>query len=160
MAIVLRRACEEDLTRLWEMQVRAFRPLLEKYQDDGTNPACDSLETVLCRFRQPCTDYYLILEDGSPVGGVRIVRRGEDRCRISPLFIAPEHQGKGFAKAAIRRLEELYPYVQWELNTILQEKGNCRLYEKMGYRRTGEYEEINERMTLVYYRKLKKNAVR
>ncbi len=42
----------------------------------------------------------------------------------------------------------------WQLETILQEEGNCYLYEKMGYRRTGETEVINERMTLVNYRKL------
>jgi hypothetical protein len=55
-------------------------------------------------------------------------------------------------------LEGMYTGVTWELNTILEETGNCRLYEKLGYRRTGEYERINERMTLVYYRKLSRNG--
>lgn len=154
MAVVLRRASEADLPELWDMQVRAFRPLLEKYRNDSTNPACEPLEKVCARFRQPNTDYYVICEDGQPVGGVRVVRREGSRCRIAPLFVVPEHQGRGVAKAAMHLLEELYPSVQWELNTILQETGNCRLYEKMGYRRTGEYEKVNERMTLVYYRKL------
>ena len=41
----------------------------------------------------------------------------------------------------------------WELDTILQEHGNCYLYEKMGYRQTGQTKVINERMTIVYYKK-------
>ena len=155
MLVTLARAEERDVPLLWKMQVRAFEPLLRKYQDDSTNPACESLEKVTARFRHPCTDYYLVYADGDPVGGVRVVRREGGRCRISPLFVVPEYQGRGIAQAVLRQLEALYPEVQWELNTILQETGNCHLYEKMGYRRTGEYEKINERMTLVYYRKLK-----
>jgi hypothetical protein len=42
------------------------------------------------------------------------------------LFLSPLNQiGKG-----------------WILNTILQESGNCHLYEKIGYRKTGEMEKI------------------
>ena len=33
------------------------------------------------------------------------------------------------------------------------EKGNLYLYEKMGYKQTGKTEVINERLTLVFYRK-------
>ena len=39
------------------------------------------------------------------------------------------------------------------LDTILQEEGNCYLYEKLGYKRTGKIEHINERMDIVYYEK-------
>ena len=40
-----------------------------------------------------------------------------------------------------------------ELDTILQEKKNCYLNEKMGYRRMDEQEGINDRLTLVFYEK-------
>ena len=39
------------------------------------------------------------------------------------------------------------------LDTILQEEGNGYLYEKLGYKRTGKIENINERMDIVYYEK-------
>jgi hypothetical protein len=42
---------------------------------------------------------------------------------------------------------------KWELDTILQEKGLCHLYEKLGYRKTGKTEEIKEGMTIVFYEK-------
>jgi hypothetical protein len=40
-----------------------------------------------------------------------------------------------------------------EMDTILQEKGNLHLYEKMGYHRTGKVEHINDRMDIVFYEK-------
>ena len=42
----------------------------------------------------------------------------------------------------------------WELDTILQERGNCYLYEKLGFKKTEKTEIINEKMTLVFYEKL------
>ena len=41
----------------------------------------------------------------------------------------------------------------WELSTILEEKGNCYLYEKLGYHPTGNTQVINDRLTLIFYHK-------
>ena len=41
----------------------------------------------------------------------------------------------------------------WCLDTILQEKGNLYLYEKMGYHQTGKVEHINDQMDIVFYEK-------
>lgn len=40
------------------------------------------------------------------------------------------------------------------IDTILQEKGNLHLYEKMGYVQTGKVEHINEKMDIVFYEKI------
>ncbi|GIO39496.1 hypothetical protein J41TS12_43570 [Paenibacillus antibioticophila] len=51
-------------------------------------------------------------------------------------------------------IEDMYNDARyWELDTILQEQGNCYLYEKLGYRRTGEIKQINDEMTIVSYEK-------
>lgn len=73
--------------------------------------------------------------------------------RISPIFIMPEFQGRGIAQKALRLCEEAHGSGNWELDTILQEPKNCHLYEKMGYRRTGKTEVVNDRLTLVFYEK-------
>ena len=39
------------------------------------------------------------------------------------------------------------------LDTILQEKGNIHLYEKLGYKRTGKIERISYLMDIVYFEK-------
>ena len=68
-------------------------------------------------------------------------------------FIMKEFRGRGYAQQAMRLAEEIHGSSGWELDTILQEKGNCHLYEKLGYRQTGETKVVNERLTLVFYRK-------
>lgn len=73
--------------------------------------------------------------------------------KISPIFILPTYRNRGIAQMAILCAEELHGKAAWELDTILKEKGNCFLYEKMGYRATGEMKRVNEKMTLVYYEK-------
>jgi hypothetical protein len=65
----------------------------------------------------------------------------------------PEYCGMGVAQAAIRAAEAIHGNDNWRLDTILQEKGNCHLYEKMGYHQTGEMKVINDKMTLVFYEK-------
>jgi len=136
------------------MQVEAFSDLLEKYRDYDISPANEPMSKVMERLEQPFTYYYFIMDGDTAVGAVRVVdmKDGSPK-RISPIFIMKEHRGKGFAKAAIRAVEKLHGTENWSLDTILQEEGNCRLYEKMGYRRTGDTQVINERMTLVFYEK-------
>jgi GNAT superfamily N-acetyltransferase len=75
-------------------------------------------------------------------------------CRIAPVFILPEYQNGGIAQKVFKMVEEKYkPEKGWILDTILQEKGNCYLYEKMGYEKTGKMERIHENMDIVYYEK-------
>ena len=154
MKLELKRARVEDAERIWNMQIESFRELLERYRDMETNPGNEPLEKAVMRINQPFTYFYFIEADGQTVGAIRVVDRknGEPK-RISPLFVLPEFQGRGYAQAAILEAERLHGSDNWSLDTILQEKGNCHLYEKMGYRQTGETEVVNERMTLVMYRK-------
>lgn len=152
--VKLRRADIDDAREIHAMQVEAFAALLEKYQDFDTNPASESVEKVEARLRQDVTYYYFICMGQQKVGAVRVVEqkeRGRNK-RIS-IFILPEFQDRGIAQEAIRLCEEMHGSEKWELDTILQEPGNCHLYEKMGYRQTDRREVVNERLTLVFYEK-------
>ncbi|WP_172251335.1 GNAT family N-acetyltransferase [Saccharibacillus deserti] len=153
MSITLSLAGPEDAHTIHDMQIRAFAPLLEKYRDTNTSPASESVKDVRRRIEQPFTDYYVIQKDAKTVGAIRIVR-SESRCRVSPVFVLPEYQGRGIARETFKWIEAMYADApRWELDTVLQEEGNCRLYESLGYRRFGEHKVVNERMTLVYYEK-------
>ena len=143
-------ACAE---RIHAMQVQAFMPLYEKYRDAETNPATESVERVRARLADPATRFFLIQMRGAYVGAIR-VQCCDGYCRISPLFVLPEYQGQGIAQQAMRLAEKEYPGIcAWRLDTILQERGNCHLYEKMGYVQTGLQHVINEKMTLIEYEK-------
>ena len=154
MNVELVRASMEDAETIWRMQRIAFAELLERYQDFDTNPGNEPLEKVQWRFSFPATYFYFIQVDGVNAGAIRIIAHHDDSPKkISPLFVLPQFQGKGIAQAAIREAERIHGSDNWCLDTILQEKGNCHLYEKMGYRQTGETRVINDRLTLVLYKK-------
>lgn len=93
------------------------------------------------------------------MGGIRIRHhhkgeKAEHVSWISPLFIIPTFQGKGIAQRVIQKVFSLYPEtLTWKLDTIKKETGNCHLYEKCGFVRSGTEEVINEHMTLVEYEK-------
>ena len=160
MRISLKKASIRDAEAIHRLQVESFLPLLRKYRDYDTNPANEDVERVIDRLKQPHTTYYFIMLDGVRIGVIRIIYDDEvRRARISPMFIIPEHQGKGYGQDAMTLVEDVVDAERWELETILQEEGNCYFYEKMGYRRTGVTRELNDRMTIVSFQKLhrKKN---
>ena len=134
--------------------LEAFSKLYKKYQDTETSPATEPVEKVLGRLQQPFTYYYLIECDDKVVGAIRVVDKKEDgkaKC-ISPIFVLEQFRNRGIAQAAIIAAEKIHGSEHWELDTILEEEGNCYLYEKMGYYKTGKTEKINDRLTLVHYK--------
>ena len=155
MEVSLTTATVDSTEEIWKIQVEAFMPLLEKYRDYDTSPASEPADRVKERLEQSRTYYYLIKADGKTVGAIRVVDEKSPDCRkrISPICVLPKYQNQGIAQRAIAIAEEIHGAENWELSTILQEKGNCHLYEKMGYHRTGEEKVINERLTLVFYEK-------
>lgn len=60
MDITLIRANLNDAENIHKMQVKAFTPLLKKYQDFETNPANESIDKIIERLNQPYTNYYYI----------------------------------------------------------------------------------------------------
>lgn len=144
-----------ETEKLWRMQVQAFQDLWEKYRDDETSPAKESVQKVRTKCSQPFSYCYFIESDGVTVGAIRVVDRhrpGEAK-RIAPVFIMQEYRNRGLAQQAIRLAEEIHGSSGWVLDTILQEERNCRLYEKLDYYRTGKIKVIHDQMTLVFYRK-------
>lgn len=154
MKIELCEAGIADTPTIHRMQVEAFTPLYEKYKDDETSPVKDTVDKILARMAQPETTYYKIMADDILVGAIRIFQFSEELCRVSPIFILPEYQNRGIAQSVFNVIERIYCKASiWCLDTILQEEGNCYLYEKLGYIRTGKEEIINENMTIASYEK-------
>ncbi len=157
--VQLIRATAKDLYDLYRLQVEAFTPLYEKYHDDDMSPAKESIDRVSWKLNTcPNSYFYFILSGEDIVGAIRIVRDyssdDDSIMHISPLFISPKYQGRGYGKAAIEEAFKLWDKTRtWRLATIKEEEKNCRLYEKCGFVRRGKEERFNDYMTLVYYEK-------
>ena len=155
--IELKLVTEGEAESLHRLQVEAFMPLYEKYQDDDTSPVKESLKRVTEKIIEENSDFYFIVFRGEKVGGVRVrwhqgKKVYENVNWISPIFIIPKFQNKGIASTVIEQLFDIYPdTIEWRLDTIKQERGNCHLYEKCGLVRVGEDIVVNEKMTLVDY---------
>lgn len=154
IGIELIQAKKEDMETIWKMQLEAFAGLLEKYNDYDMSPGAEKFDMVMARFEQPWTIYYFIVANSERVGVIRIIdKKDGSKKRISPIWIMPEFRNKGYAQQAILAAEKIHGSKNWCLDTILQEKGNCHLYEKLGYHQTGKIEHISEIMDIVFYEK-------
>lgn len=147
-------AKEEDADFLHQIKYLSFLPLYEKYHDDDTSPVKETVEKVIKCIQMEHSDYYLIRWQNEFIGGVRVVEREVGIYHIGPLFILPKFQNQGIGYQVMNKLFASYPQViTWRLDTILEEKGNCHLYEKCGFVRTGAERKINDQMTLIDYEK-------
>ena len=155
MIVKIDKATLADAELIYEMQIKAFSSLLEKYQDFDISPGAEKIDRIIQRLNQRFTDYYIIKYNECNVGAIRIIRiEKEDKCRVSPIFILKEYQNKGIAQNVFELIENKYkPSNGWILDTILEEKGNCYLYEKIGYMKTGKIDKIKDNMHIVYYEK-------
>lgn len=148
------RAGLKDCDAIWKMQIEAFADLLDKYQDYETSPGNETKEKIESKLLQNVTYFYYIFEDDDLVGAVRVVdKKDESRKRIAPIFIMKEYRNRGLAQKVFVEIEKIHGCDNWKLDTILQETGNCHLYEKVGYTKTGVVEKINDKMDIVYYEK-------
>jgi len=153
LSILLEKALLEDCQEIYDLQIKSFRTLLNKYQDYGYSPGAEQIERTIQRFQEPITNYYFISLSGKHIGALRICNF-DKLCKLKQIFILPEYQGHGYAQQAITMIEQLYPSAErWELDTILQEEKLCYLYEKMGYKKTGQTQKIKAGMDIVFYAK-------
>ncbi|HSP21195.1 MAG TPA: GNAT family N-acetyltransferase [Planococcus sp. (in: firmicutes)] len=154
MKVTLTKAMESDAPALLAMQKTAFCPLLEKYQDYGTSPAMETIDRTRTRIAEPSGGFFKIEVDSEWAGAMCIRREKEGAYWIGPIFVLPAFQRRGIAQQAMWEAEKLFSgATEWKLATLLEEQGNCYLYEKMGYARIGSYVTINDKATLVYYEK-------
>ena len=141
----------EEAEVLAAIQKAAFQPLYERYHDDG-NPHLRGAEDILKRLSREDFRCYTIREDGEIVGGIFYKCAGRtifvdplqpDDCYLGRIFIRPDRQGRGIAKAAIRRTMTEFPAARrfWVDYPADLEK-NRRCYEGCGFRDTGMRTEV------------------
>jgi predicted acetyltransferase len=158
LVVKLEKAIESDANAIFEIQVNAFKPLLEKYKDFNTNPANETINRVVTRINNPTGDFYKIIVENVHVGAIYVFWKEQTEFWISPMFILSTYQGQGIAQQAITLIEKLFPHAtSWELATIMEEERNCYLYEKLGYIKTGVIKQLNDNTTLGFYKKIKQS---
>lgn len=150
MNIKLREIGENELRTAWLMQKRGFLDIFLKYFD-RISPVRNTYSNFRSKYKD--IDMYWIVYGNQKVGEIWIgIKDGIGY--LANLFVLKPYRNKGIAQQAMILSEALYPQCDvWRLDTIKQERGNCHLYEKLGYIPTGEEKVINRRMTIINYEK-------
>lgn len=152
--ITLEKATPDDVHALHAMQVHSFASHLEKYQDKTTNPACETHEKTLFRITDPLRGFFKILKDGVLVGGIGVKHSAPGTLFVGPVFVDPAFRNQKIAQRALTLLEEQFLAMErFQLAAVVQEKGSIHLYEKLGYIATGEVQNINALLDVMFFSK-------
>ena len=152
MNVELKRATIDDIDEIIKMQKESFKALLDRYNDGDINPYNESFDKV--KYKIENYYYYFIVIDGEKVGAIAVNdKKDGTKKKIAPIYILPRFQNKGYGQLAMKEVERIHGEANWKLDTILEEKGNCHLYEKFCYKQTGKFEKISDIQTIVFYEK-------
>jgi ribosomal protein S18 acetylase RimI-like enzyme len=131
--MTLRPATDSDQPALFDLHRAVFREHIEKIWgwDESWQRANFAVEFA-------CAATSVIEQDGRIVGYVQILDK-EDRIHVQNIAISPEYQGKGSGSRILKNLQLQAAARQVPLqlgafrtNTLAQ-----KLYERLGFRRTG-----------------------
>ncbi|HJR82203.1 MAG TPA: N-acetyltransferase [Anaerolineales bacterium] len=126
--IRIRRMTEADLPEVEKTDTASFNPLWQ-------NP----LETLRKAFSQAL--YATVAENDRGILGYQLSTGGGQRAHLARLAVHPAAQGKGAGQAL---LGDLFRYITYagisrlSVNTQNDNQASLRLYQRMGFVRTGE----------------------
>lgn len=107
----------------------------------------DTPEVRACEFREACRDervlYFLLYEDKTAVGIVKVESELNECCEIVSIYILEEYRDKGYGKQFITYLKDTFKYKKIYL-WVLEENIKARhFYESNGFCLTGKTRKVD-----------------
>jgi SAM-dependent methyltransferase/GNAT superfamily N-acetyltransferase len=135
MAIEISKATYDDAEKIAILTRLAYQGECDQYGLTNKFPNYPTTESV--REDIDTYEYYKVLYNKSLVGGIYLVIK-DNTVTIEDLCIHPDYQSKGIGTYVMNYLEKLLKnYSTWLLVTPVYSIGNQRLYERLGYNKTG-----------------------
>jgi len=136
------------------IQKKCFKKHFERYQDVSGSPYKEILEKMFFKINHQKGSYYKIVSSDTLIGGIWVFEKEAKIFRVGIVYILPEYQCKGVGQKALSIAENMHRDANgWELDCPEDLSINRHCYEKAGYTLTGVKEIINDKLTLVYYKK-------
>lgn len=146
--IRLERATEKNVSALFPIRYMSYLARYARYSDPS-DPSLQSPEGFSSALREQ--DHFCVYYGTTLVGGAAM-KQGEEGTEILELYIAPQHQRKGFGGAALRELERQYPSARFLMTVPGRETAG--LFYQHGYKpSSGEGKRISNRLELVRWEK-------
>lgn len=155
MHVQLVKIKKSEIVSAWLFQRKGFKETLKKYGDYKTSPATEGFVHFSRHFLNRNFTAYWVFYNQNKAGMLEVTEK-DDSIRIARFCILKKYRNRRIGQTALLILENHYPdKKQWSLDTIFEEKNNLHLYEKLGYRECGVRKPVHDKMTMVFYEKIK-----
>ncbi len=151
MSVTTSIATEADAERILKLQYLCYQSEAELYGDWAIEPLTQSLDSL----RDELKDRHVLVArlGDEVVGSVRGWVDADGVGRIGRLCVHPRMQRHGLGTRLVRGMEQRLaegerPVSAYRLFTGDRSLGNLRLYERLGYRRTG-VEEVSTGLSFI-----------
>ncbi|TDP26853.1 GNAT family N-acetyltransferase [Halanaerobium congolense] len=149
--IEVRKAIEEELFKLWEIQIKAFE------EDSKINKDFSPGDQTYKEFEEWIKSYeaYTVIYNKVIVGGVFVREYNQKEVwKISRIFIKPSCQSSGIGTYVIREIESKYKDIAkvWILETPEKNLRSQKFYEQNGFFNIG-ITSATDKLKTINYRK-------
>ncbi|GCF91220.1 MULTISPECIES: UDP-2,4-diacetamido-2,4,6-trideoxy-beta-L-altropyranose hydrolase [Shewanella] len=138
-------ATSADITLVYKWQCH---PNTRQYALTTSAPSWEEHASWMANKLMSLDDFFYVVRcnlSGQAVGVLRLDKQQDSHYLVS-IFIAPEHYGKGVAKAALMLADLIHPNVTLHATVLEQNKPSQLLFEKANYQRISQQEFIRHRM--------------
>lgn len=149
--IAIEKATLKDVPILTTIKKESFKPLYEKYKDEG-NPYLTDESYIIEKMKNSNMIYYKIRLDDNICGGIRIIKKESNIYRIGVIYISSKYKNKRIAQTVLNMIFEKYKHITtWELDCPISEIINVKCYEKVGFKDTKIHTKINDKLIVSKY---------
>ena len=129
----IRKATNEDLPQILEVQKKAFLTEAEIYNNYNLQPLLQTLEELEQEYKLKNKTFLVLLDDKKIIASVR-AEIMDKICSVQKLVVLPEFHNRGIGKLLMNELEKRFSYVKkFELFTGEKSVKNIEFYKKLGY---------------------------
>ena len=153
MEPLFRPAEIKDINGLRHGLERSFIPLLDKYYKNGYYPYFANHKWIGEKIEN---EFVYVCQMGDILCGAIILCKDPDsyHLKIHTIYVDEAFRRKGLATFLILNAEAVHSdALYWHLETMADLSGNISLYEKLGYKKYSAPKIVNDKITIVYYRK-------
>ena len=154
MEALFRLAEIKDINDICHGLERSFIPLLEGYYKNGYYPYFANRKWIGEKIEN---EFVYVCQIDDELCGAIILCKEPDayHLKIHTIYVDEAFRRKGLATFLILNTEAVHSdAIYWHLETLADLTGNIALYEKLGYKRYSEPKVVNDKVTVVYYRKI------
>lgn len=127
--------------------------MYQRYQDHELSPHNITYENMEWIFENE--HLYKVLYEDRLIGAIYVSKNPDKfHMKLHGIYVIPEFQNKGIGQKTIEFVESQYPdTLTWVLETPHDLHRNHHVYEKIGYIKTGQVDFVNDRLSIIHYKK-------